>query len=391
MPISLLLLAASALVGRSGAQSGNVSAMSIVEQYCFPKSGAPFATDSVWPSITMMYSGITLTTASLTFTVSGAGPSLVPELSTGGPDAPANSAAASTLTNASPLFDATATAKASTMGSSSHALTPESTGDSFLASATSSGTQTISFVPDTGSAVITPGLSSAANSVVSSGQLAVSPSASDMRDDGQTVNDAAPSTPSTGLLSGIRESGAPFATAATSDASGVASLASLSSGSRTLVQTGVGTALTSAAEAQKSALVGQPKPTGAAPGLDASQENSTISLSPSSVDALQLALVLKNLGTWVFNTSRIVAPRSLRMRDNTDGLANLVEEIAVVNSYARLLGRATFADMCLLHSKNRRSCAPYAACSIDREIRTYHPANMTYLATSPNSASSCSP
>ena len=94
MTLPLLLLAASAVWGCSEAQSADasatMSAATVVEQYCFPKSGGPFFSDSIWPSVTMMYSGITLTTAPLTFSASAAGPSVAPELSSGSPAGSAN-------------------------------------------------------------------------------------------------------------------------------------------------------------------------------------------------------------------------------------------------------------------------------------------------------------
>ena len=78
-------------------------------------------------------------------------------------------------------------------------------------------------------------------------------------------------------------------------------------------------------------------PTGALPGPETSQQNGTVGLSPASVDAIQLALVLKNLGVWVFNESRVVEPRLSSERNDTERLANLVAEIAVVRSPARSL------------------------------------------------------
>ncbi|KAB2100085.1 hypothetical protein AG0111_0g11701 [Alternaria gaisen] len=360
MMIPLLLLASSALWSRSEAQSGNASAASVVEQYCFPKSGAPFSTNSLQPSVTMMYSGITLTTAPLTLNVSGASPT---GLSTGSPGGPANSTAVSRLTDAPPLPDATETRAESAAGSLSPALTPGAAVPSSLASAASDGTQAMGSVLETSSSAVTAVPTSAADGsagpFVSSGQPTINPSASDISDDGQPaespsvsdisdngqptagpgagdisdsgqlVNDAASSTPPTGLSTGIGGSGAPIATTATSNAPGMSSVAGFSPGGTTLAQTDLGSKPTSMTDGQASASAGLYRPTGALLGPDASQENSTVSLSPSSVDALQLALVLKNLGVWVFNESRVVEPRSPSARGDTEGLASLVAEIAV--------------------------------------------------------------
>ena len=356
----------------------------------------------------MMYSGITLTTAPLTLTVSGAGPT---GLSTGSPGGPANSTAVSRLTDAPPLPDATETRAESAVGSLSPALTPGAAVPSSLASAASDGTQAMGSVLETSSSAVTAVPTSAADGsagpFVSSGQPTISPSASDISDDGQPavspsvsdisdngqptagpsagdisdngqlVNDAASSTPPTGLSTGVGGSGAPIATTATSNAPGVSSVAGLSPGGTTLAQTDLDSKPTSMTGAQASASAGLYRPTGALLGPDASQENSTVSLSPSSVDALQLALVLKNLGVWVFNESRVVESRSPSARGDTEGLASLVAEIAVVSSAARSLCKRTSADVCVLNSKSRRSCGPYGACSAGREIQTCLPVNTT--------------
>lgn len=73
----LAIFAGCALLGGSSAlqvSPVSASASSAIEQYCFPKSDASFLGSSMWPSVTMMYSGITLTTASVTLTVSGGQP-----------------------------------------------------------------------------------------------------------------------------------------------------------------------------------------------------------------------------------------------------------------------------------------------------------------------------
>lgn len=228
-----------------------------------------------------------------------------------------------------------------------------------------------------------PTVGSSVSDMSDNGQPTTGPSASDISGNGQLVNDAAPSTPPTGLSTGIGGSGDPIATTATNNAPGMSSIAGLSPGGTTLAQTDPGSKLTSIAGAQASASAsaGLSRPTGALLGSDASQENSTVSLSPSSVDALQLALVLKNLGVWVFNESRVVEPRSPSARGDTEGLASLVAEIAVVSNPARSLCKRTFADVCVLNSKSRRSCGPCGTCSADQEIWTCLLVNTTCPAT----------
>ena len=410
MTIPFLLLIASALWGRSQAQSGNASTVSVAEQYCFPKSGTPFSTNSLLPSVTMMYSGITLTTAPLT--LNGAGST---GLSTGSPGGPANSTAVSSLTDAAPVPGATETRVESTAGSLSPALTPGVAVPSSLASAASDGTQAMGSVLGTSSsamtAVPTSAVDGSVSPLISTGQPTVSPSASDtgindqpavspsvsdisdngqpttgpsasgISDNSQPIDDAAPSTPPTGLSTGIGGSGAPVATSATSNAPGASSLAGLSPGGTTLTQTDFGSKLTSMAGAQASASAGLYRPTSALLGPGASQQNGTISLSPSSVSALQLALVLKNLGVSVFNESRVVEPRLPSAKGDTEGLASLVAEIAVVSSLARSLCYRASADACVPNSKSRRTCRSYRPCSTSRKTQTCHPVTMICPAT----------
>jgi hypothetical protein len=361
MTFPLLLLASSALWSRSEAQYENASVVSVAEQYCFPKSGDPFSTNSLQPLVTMMYSGATLTAAPLTI-VSGTGST---GLSTGSPDGPVNSTALSRLTEATPLPDATGSLAESAAGSLNPSLTPGVTVPSSLASATSDTTQVLlepsssamtaeptstangSAGPTVGSGPST--ISPSASDIGDNGQTAVGPSVSDigdnvqptpsasaddMSDNGQLVDGAAPSTPPAGPSTGIEVSGVPAVTTAGSTAAEVSSLAELSQSGTVPTQTGPNSKLTSTAGAQASASSGLYRPTGALLGPEASQQNGTVGLSPASVDAVQLALVLKNLGVWVFNESRVVEPRLSSAKNDTERLANLVAEIAVVRSPA---------------------------------------------------------
>ncbi|RYN28590.1 hypothetical protein AA0114_g12438 [Alternaria tenuissima] len=313
----------------------------------------------------MMYSGITLTTAPLT--LNGAEPTGQPVDS---PSGPANSTAVSSLVDAAPVSDATGTRVQSSAGSVGSAPTPSVAVPSSLASAGSDGAQGMSSMLETGSSMLETG-SSAMNAVPTSvvdgsasppisssqftvgtsagitnasGHPAASPSvsgiseigqpttgssASDMSDADQPASGAGPSNSPVSPPASIGEPTGTVATTAASNAPGVSSFAGLSPSGATPTQTDLGSKLTPTAGMQASASAGPYGPTGALLGPGASQQNGTVSLSPSSVSALQLALVLKNLGGSLFNESRVVEPRLPSARGDAEGLASLVAEIAV--------------------------------------------------------------
>ncbi|KAJ6192071.1 hypothetical protein J3E72DRAFT_380160 [Bipolaris maydis] len=342
-PTALLIV--SALWGLSEAQSNDASAASVVEQYCFPKSGAPFSTDSLQPSVTMMYSGMTLTTAPLTLTVCGAG------LPVDSPGASANSATVSRLTDAPPLPGATDVRTDSASGFISSAFTLSAAVPSSIVSTASDDIQSLSSVLEVSSSATNtipnsavdgnggssinsgqPTVSPSGNGISDNGELVAGPTASDISDNSQLVSNVASSTLATGSPGSIGGSRTPVATTVTSDAPGVTSLAELLSSGNTPTQTDLGSETTPLASSQASAssgFFGPTGPTGPLLGVDTSRWNGSISLSPPSIDALKLALFLKNLGVWVFNESRLVEISSLSARQEGKSLASLVADIAL--------------------------------------------------------------
>ena len=344
-PTALLIV--SALWGLSEAQSNDASAASVVEQYCFPKSGAPFSTDTLQPSVTMMYSGMTLTTAPLTLTVCGTG------LPVNSPGASANSATVSRLTNAPPLPGAKDVHTDSASGFISSAFTLSAVVPSSIVSTASDGMQSLSSVLEVSSSATNtipnsavdgnsdfsinseqPTVSPSGNGISNNGESIAGPSASDTGDNSQLVSNVASSTLATGSPASIGGSRAPVATTFTSGSPGPTSLAEILLSSNTPTQTELGSENTPLASLQASASSGSFGPTGPSGpllGVDASRWNGSISLSPPSIDALKLSLFLKNLGVWVFNESRIVEISSLRARQEGEGLASLVADIALVS------------------------------------------------------------
>jgi hypothetical protein len=125
-------------------------------------------------------------------------------------------------------------------------------------------------------------------------------------------------------------SGSSVSSVIPADTTVLTSMAAISSGDNSLALTGTEVGLTSMTGIQPSVSVGSSRSTDASPRPDLNQLNTTMSLSPSSVDALQLAVFLKNLAASVFNTNRIVAKRSSKSRRAT-AFNNLIAEIAIVS------------------------------------------------------------
>ncbi|KAG9189953.1 hypothetical protein G6011_06821 [Alternaria panax] len=305
-----------------------------------------------------MYSGVTLTTAPLT--LNGAGSSGLPVNSS---SVPAGSTVVSSLIDTAPALGATGTSAESTTGSVSSALTPSVVVPSSLASAASDATQATGSVLETGSSAIAavptaavdaseippmrsgqfiassgasvtsknsqPTASASGSGVGETEQPTAGPSAGDISGADRPASGTGPSSLPSNLPASIRGSTALVATTATGNAPRVSSLARLSPSGVTPTQTNFGSILMSTATTQASASAGLYGATGALLASGASQQNGTVSLSPSSVSAIQLALILKNLGVSLFNESRVVAPHLPSVRGDTKGLASLVAEIAV--------------------------------------------------------------
>ena len=390
----LLLLVASSLLGCGKAISDygstTVSAMSALEHYCFPRSSGPFSADSAWPSVTIMYSGITLTTTPAIISMCDTVPTVAPGLSIGGPDRSGNWTATSSTSDASPDSDLNKSVTGSATASASPGFGPDASLQSSLASAAVQNTSTTSSVLETSSRAVsaapTPDSDGGNGSAISSGTVAMSRSVTDLSGSGQSTNDSALPTPPIGSdtvavsRSAIDLSGSgqptnvstlptPLISTDTgvggpSDAASVTTadsrvpletnMATISSGNYTLTQTGAESQSTLAAGTQASASAGLTGPAGASPGADATQQNGTINLSSPAIDALQLALFMKNLGAAVFNTSSVVTTRSVGEKSDTALLAKLVADISVVSSLAFSLFPNPFINLSVPHSMNTR-------------------------------------
>jgi hypothetical protein len=402
--------------------------MSDLEYYCFPRSGGPFSAGSVWPSVTMMYSGTTLTATPTTISKCGTAPTAVSGLPINGTVRSAGLTAPSSTSDASPDSNISKSVAGSAAASPSSGFSPDASLQSSLASVASQNTLTTSSMLETSSRAVpaapTPDSDGGNGSAISSSTVAVSGSTTALSGIGQSINASTLPTPPIGsntvavsgsatALSGIRQSinastlptppigsgkvaasssatdlsssgqsvnvstlptppistntgvGGPSAaisvTTADSRAPLGSNMAAISSGNYALTQTGVESKSTLAAGTQASASAGLTGLTGATPGADATQQNGTINLSPPAVDAIQLALFMKNLGAAVFNTSRVVIRRSGREKRDTALLAKLVADISVVSSLTFPLFSNPFTDLNVQYSKNRRKRKCYGA------------------------------
>jgi hypothetical protein len=226
-----------------------------------------------------------------------------------------------------------------------------------------SGTLTVS-----GSATTLSGIGQSINAStlptppIGSGTVTASGSATDLSSSGQSVNVPALLTPPISTNTGFGGPSAAVSVTTTDSRFPLGSdMAAISSGNYALTQTGVESKSTLAAGTQASASGGLAGPTGATPGADATQQNGTISLSSPAVDALQLALFMKNLGAAVFNTSRVLLTRSGREKRDTALLVKLVSDISVVSSFAFPLFSNPFTDLNVQNSKKRRKRKCYGA------------------------------
>ncbi|KAL5370762.1 hypothetical protein PMIN02_013054, partial [Paraphaeosphaeria minitans] len=333
----VLLLTTSALLGCSRASSDGASttasALSTFEQYCFPRSGGPFSNGTILQSITMIYSGLTLTTTPVTVTFSGAISTAAPVgvSSTGG--SVASLAASGVQTGIlSPTLGRNGTdGEASSRSSASGR---DSSLRSSFSSIASQGTMMTSPLLVASSNTVTAKLTSVtgnSNSFAAvPGRTVASGNTTDTSRNGWTSSTRALPTALTGVETGGNASDANRATTFDSSVPAVTAVGGASSSGSDLTPTAAGnnSSLMNQTQAQAPASTSLSTPAGSTPRPASSSENATISLSPSAVDALQLAQFLKNLGVSVLNTSKLYTRRSTEANYGASSLASLVADIS---------------------------------------------------------------
>ncbi|KAL5423669.1 hypothetical protein PMIN06_013077 [Paraphaeosphaeria minitans] len=387
----VLLLTTSALLGCSRASSDGASttasALSTFEQYCFPRSGGPFSNGTILQSITMIYSGLTLTTTPVTVTFSGAISTAAPVgvSSTGG--SVASLAASGVQTGIlSPTLGRNGTdGEASSRSSASGR---DSSLRSSFSSIASQGTMMTSPLLVASSNTVTAKLTSVtgnSNSFAAvPGRTVASGNTTDTSRNGWTSSTRALPTALTGVETGGNASDANRATTFDSSVPAVTAVGGASSSGSDLTPTAAGnnSSLMNQTQAQAPASTSLSTPAGSTPRPASSSENATISLSPSAVDALQLAQFLKNLGVSVLNTSKLYTRRSTEANYGASSLASLVADISEVSSSTPSLLASTHSGD--HNSKSRCSWRLYKHCFVALAANMCLPANIVLPATQPS-------
>lgn len=338
----LPLLIGGSLLGCARALSENpsttVSALSTLEQYCFPRSGGPFSAASIWPSVTMIYDGVTLTTTPITITMSVVTPNIASTIGTSDISISASSPVVSGIAD-----DNSGPSPTETLASSKLRVTASDgpIGSQNVPSIRSGGktpsqsTGVASPVPITNSGAAT------GNPVTATGSENNLATASTMTTMNRNTADTTRSmiTVRTDTLSmspigvSITHSTLDTVRTTTTDsktpaATGISGASSLNS-SFTAIVSGINPSRTN--EQIQASISASPSSPAISPSDRAPNAlNATLDLSPAAVDSLQLAQFLKNLGVSVFNSSNLNARLPVEGDTHASSLSDLVANISVV-------------------------------------------------------------
>jgi hypothetical protein len=309
-PVASSLLSSSSVL--MNGSSFTASAVPVLEQYCFPRYGGPITADSIWPSVTIMYNGTTLTTAPITLVTSRTTSNLV--------SVPAVSSISSTTEPIAPTSVPSISSRASSWtfspsGMRGQTASPSAAPDeeaslrsSFTSSANRSrmatGTSPTGSNP---SAVISATL-------VSSGGM--NPST--------TLGSGSFSRSATGIDRDVRESN----TRALSSVSAIGG----TSGRVTISGSGASRVTASGGGVTQTTTSPSFSLTESLPFTPSSRmDNGTVNLSPPAIDALHLAQYIKHLGISLFNASisNITSPSGGSMSGSM--LPELIADISLVS------------------------------------------------------------
>jgi hypothetical protein len=327
-------LCVSGLVGASLLLKAAAEDLASSEQFCLAKAGSPLFNNDPVPTVTIIYSGTTVTTTIAAFTSCEEGRRTLPAESDSG------SLLASTTGSHSAVDGQTSAGSGESLRGSQTASTVP------LASALSSQ-QSLS-VPNTASAsadlptqVTTPtngNRVAAPSPTTGSGSGANTSSAPR---GASHVSEAPVSSPHSAITTGSNalggESDASKSAASSQTASGSGS-AHLNSSTWSMATPSGADSLRNAGSTQVFATPSAMPPTNPPiPGETAGSRNSTLTLSRAAVDALQLAQFLKNLGVSVFNSSyQLAGPMASNSRNSTS-LAESIADISLVSTDLRTL------------------------------------------------------
>jgi hypothetical protein len=194
------------------------------------------------------------------------------------------------------------------------------------------------------------------SSAADPGMTVASGSTTDTSRNGWTSSTGVLPTALVGVGTGGNAPDAYRATTVESRPSTVTAVGGASSSGSDLTPTAAGnnSSLMDQTKAKSPASTSLSTPAGSTPTPASNSENATINLSPSAVDALQLAQFMKNLGVSVLNSSRPYTRRTTEERHGASFLASLVADISEVSSVSTpsLLASTYSGDH---NSKNRCS------------------------------------
>lgn len=322
------LLTVGVLLGRSVALSHNAS----TEQYCFSRADSPLSDNTTWPSITILYSGLTLTTIPVTATLNELF-TPVPPAMLGSTDRNMGPTYTSGLYTAIPSPSQDQGWTSGNASSRSSASERDLSISSTLTSASSQSTMITGPDPglvsnSSGSSITnirSPLITSSTSNFVTTPSMAVS---------GSNTTDAGINVPSIlpPAQAGVGPNSNVSDSSRTTPSDGRFSTATAGGATSSLSDPASTTSGGFASDIEKT-------PSSVSPGLSAptglntisSFENATLTLSPSAIDALQLAQFVKNFAVSILNTSMPYTRRSTENDNRASLVSALVADISEVS------------------------------------------------------------
>lgn len=332
-------VAASALMGRSCAllepSSMVTSVLSTFEQYCFPTSNAPLLSSGVWPSVTMIYSGITLTTTPTLLTMTATVPAAT---ASAGRETGSQGGQSVAISGVQSL--ASATSQVTLLPSVSEPLAVSSgffgdqnglpTDSSMISATYSTSIAGSNLAMTSEAATVDPAKES--GGVIPPVITSATGAGSDRTNEAERSAFSGGSlSQSTAAASGVNSEGAsPFATSS----SGLPVQTDNDSKSLpTQSFTGSAGAVSTSRNADGSSVAmstALPATTSGLPAQLAQGDNQTQELSPTALDALSLAQFLKHLGVSLFNASKVETVSGVKGGAAATAFTALVANISLV-------------------------------------------------------------
>jgi hypothetical protein len=280
-------------------------ALPTLDHLCFEMSGGPFPPNSTWPSVTMMYSGTTFTTAPVTLAMSGTIPIIAPTAASGSAVQSGNQVAVSSDPSGG-----------TNPGSRETQASSEITFRSSASEQAASFSSSLASVPSESTLSTGPALVASSQTATTDPAITASDSKSL-----STKTDISLPTPISGGINTMPDSKVPVVTAISGASSYDGTITQIASGENSDLQ-----------EKTQAISFVSPSPTGElSPSSPLSTGNGTVSLSSAAVDALQLAQYIKHLSVSVFNAGFSNGTGVSNGNDYEVGLAKVVTDISMVS------------------------------------------------------------